>query len=409
MREGTQEKLENALLKVLNPDEKRLLSLISIENRKDKLVFRMPKDVISLDAVWLKIKEECGKLGIGYLQADTYATLDELDDVLEDVKWLWKDWLPRGFVTMMVGDPGIGKSMVVLDIIKFITSGKNYPDCENKEKPTPVIWIDTEASQQLLRMRAKKMGLDRTKVYIPVIGGDILGQVDVMNDEHRSIILDMIENVEPSLIVLDSLGGSHTRGENKFEEIAPIMKFFALIARDRNIAVLMTHHLNKGGPGESPEVSLYRIRGSTAIPQFARSIMALEKLDDDKVRLRMIKSNLARLVKPFSIIPTLDSDGDITAIDYKTYEPPPKKQTKMISCADWIVAKLKEFPDGIRVKELIDIAEPFGYTKGNLYTSRSYLADRITVKGTGREAYWSTTNNNDHDSINQIIKAKKEK
>lgn len=409
VREGKQARLETKLNKVLAPDEKRLLSLITIESRKDKLLFRMPKDFISLDSVWCKILEVGTELGIHCVQADMYATLSELDDVLGDVKWLWKDWLPRGFVSMLVGDPGIGKSMVALDIVDFITKGNGWPTSKNSNPCGTVVWIDTEASQQLLRMRSKKMCVDRGSIYLPIISGDILGQIDIMNDTHREAVISLITSVRPSLIVVDSLGGAHTRGENKFEEIAPIMKFFALVARDEDIAVLMTHHLNKGMMGESPEVSLYRIRGSTAIPQFARSIMALEKVKDNEVKLRMIKSNLAKLVKPLTIIPAIDSDGDIIEIDYKPYEPVPAKRNKQELCSEWMIQIMKDYPDGIRIKNFIEVAEGYGYSKGNLYTGKTMLGDRIQVKGTGREAYWFWIDNVDRSSVDQIIKAKKGK
>lgn len=407
MREGKKERLENELSKILSSEEIRLLSLINIESRKDKLIFRMPKDVISLEDIWQKIKILSTELGIQSVQSDMYATLSELDDVLGDVKWLWKDWLPRGFVSMLVGDPGVGKSMVVLDLVDFITKGNGWPTCKNEEKPGNVIWIDTEASQQLLRMRARKMNIDRSSISIPIIDGDILGQVDIMNDRHREVIINMITDLKPSLMVVDSLGGAHTRGENKFEEIAPIMKFCALVARDENIGALLTHHLNKGQMGESPEVSLYRIRGSTAIPQFARSIMALEKINENEIKLRMIKSNLARIVKPLSAIPVIDKDGDIIEIEYKTYKAPPRKKTKQESCSSWAIEKIKEYPEGIRLRELVDIAETFGYTRCNLYAAKTFLGDRITVRGTGKESYWNYSNGMDQASVNQILNTRR--
>lgn len=413
-QKGIRERLEAKLSKVLDPNEKRLLSLINIETRKDKLLFRMPKDVISLEDIWCKVKEVAKELKISVSQQEMYATVLELDEVIGEIKWLWKDWLPRGFVTMLVGDPGIGKSMLVLSIVNFILTGEDWPTCKNDDKPSNVIWIDTEASQQLLRIRSINMNIDRSKLYIPVVDGDILGQIDVMNEEHRDIILDMIENLEPSLIVLDSLGGSHTRGENKFEEISPIMKFFAVIARDKNIAVLMTHHLNKGMQGENPEISLYRIRGSTAIPQFSRSIMAMEKVNDKEVKLRMIKSNLSRKAEPLLLMPSLNADGEIMKMDYKEYKPPPGKITKQETCANWVVLYLKEHekenPEGIRLKNLIEAAEGEGYTRGNIYAAKTFLRERIQVKGTGKEAYWFYVGNNtDTASVEMIINAKRSK
>lgn len=401
-------RFEKHLRDALSIDQRKLLGLINIEPRKNKLLFRMPEDVISLDDIWCKILAVGKKLNVSVSKKSIYATVRELDEVLGDIKWLWKDWLPRGFVTMLVGDPGIGKSMLVLSLVDMIINGDPFPTSPNEEKASCVIWVDTEASQQLLRIRSIKMNINRDRLYIPVIDNDILGQVDVLNEEHRAVILEMIDDLNPSLLVIDSLGGSHTRGENKFEDIAPIMQFFANVARDKNIAILMTHHLNKGNPGDTIEVGLYRIRGSTAIPQFSRSIIAMEKLKDDEVRLRMIKSNLSRKAEPLSLVPTLDADGDVVSMEYKEYKAPPAKRTKTESCSAWVLSFLKNHPEGIRIKDLIDYGEPEGYTKGNIYSARSILADNILVKGNGRESYWSlNVSEPDTTSINKIMNAKK--
>ncbi|MCI0726797.1 MAG: AAA family ATPase, partial [Chloroflexi bacterium] len=46
-----------------------------------------------------------------YLPASSWADLDER---LDPVQWDWPGWLPRGFLTILAGEPGTGKSLLCL-------------------------------------------------------------------------------------------------------------------------------------------------------------------------------------------------------------------------------------------------------------------------------------------------------
>jgi hypothetical protein len=50
-------------------------------------------------------------------------------DVLQcPVDWLWRNRIARGKQTLIGGDPGVGKSQIVIDIIARITRGASWPD-----------------------------------------------------------------------------------------------------------------------------------------------------------------------------------------------------------------------------------------------------------------------------------------
>ena len=46
----------------------------------------------------------------------------------EDVSWLWPGRVPFGKLTGLVGDPGLGKSTVALDLVARLTVGAPMPD-----------------------------------------------------------------------------------------------------------------------------------------------------------------------------------------------------------------------------------------------------------------------------------------
>ena len=57
----------------------------------------------------------------------------------EALKWLWPGRIPLGKVTLLVGDPGLGKSLVTIDIAASVSRGMSFPDGEPCE-PGPSSW-----------------------------------------------------------------------------------------------------------------------------------------------------------------------------------------------------------------------------------------------------------------------------
>src|SRR5436190_5961573 len=50
--------------------------------------------------------------------------------VPENVRWLWPDRIPLGRITLLVSDPGLGKSLLALDIAARVSRGAPWPDQE---------------------------------------------------------------------------------------------------------------------------------------------------------------------------------------------------------------------------------------------------------------------------------------
>lgn len=409
------ERILREVKKRLSSDTQGLLSLIVPELRKDKIVFRMPLGFVSLESVWETIVEVCKEQNIECVKMGMYATVDELDDIFGEVEWLWDNWIPKGFVTLVAADPGVGKSAFVLWLSKCITNGLAFPMSEEKMAQGKIIWVDTESSQQLLALRSKAMKMDRKRIAVPVIDGDILSQLDIGNPEHRQVILDLIDGFQPIMLVVDSLSGSHSRGENKIEDIKPVMEFLSAVARDKAIAVVAIHHLNKGRENESAEITLYRLRGSTAIPANCRSIIGLEPYgieENRKIKMRMIKTNLAPFQEPLSLRIINNPNGN-EIIDFlcEPYVPPPPKRMKKELCADWVVELLEKQKEySMPLKEIVELGVGSGYTRNNIYAAKEVLKDKIAVGGTGNAAIWKLhLTETDKKSVDKIIKAKKGK
>ncbi len=45
----------------------------------------------------------------------------------QPVEWLWPQKIPLGKVTLLIGDPGLGKSLIALDVASRVTTGGSLP------------------------------------------------------------------------------------------------------------------------------------------------------------------------------------------------------------------------------------------------------------------------------------------
>src|SRR4029079_4652178 len=59
-------------------------------------------------------------------------------------EWLWPGYLPLGSLVLLDGDPGLGKSMVTLDLTARLTTGRPFPGQLDSQPPAPVLLVCAE-------------------------------------------------------------------------------------------------------------------------------------------------------------------------------------------------------------------------------------------------------------------------
>jgi putative DNA primase/helicase len=216
----------------------------------------------------------------------------DMESRVSDVSWAWELYLPNGFVTMVAGRSGSGKSSVVLRLCGCFTEGWDWPDGTpfTGEKGS-VLWCEAEAAQAINLGRAKKYGLDLGKILTPF--DDPLNDINLSNPIHKKRLREKAFLPQVKVIVIDSLKGANTSVEND-SQIFEIVKFLAELSRDTGKVVILIHHLRKKGLGEDDNVTLDHIRGSSAITQTPRMVWAINsELDGSKENtFQVIKSNL---------------------------------------------------------------------------------------------------------------------
>ena len=229
---------------------------------------------------------------------------------VEKIDWLLYPFIPFGKVTIVQGDPGEGKTTMVLQIIAKLTkgeavlpSGSDEPALEGKTmalEPVNVIYQTAEDGLgDTIKPRLLSAGADCSRVMVIDDGDQALTMMDARLEE-------AIIQTKARLVVLDPIQGflGADVDMHRANEIRPLMKRVALLAEKYHCAIILIGHMNKNSNGKSS----YRGLGSIDFQAAARSVLIVGRIKDEpEIRVVChVKSSLAPEGK--SIAFRLDKD-----------------------------------------------------------------------------------------------------
>lgn len=144
--------------------------------------------------------------------------------------------LVPGAAILIGGDPGIGKSTLLLQAVCALTN--NNVGC---------VYVSGEESTDQIRMRANRLGLGETPVKLAAATNvrDIIESVKAAQDSIQLLIIDSIQTMYVDSI--DSAPGTVTQVRTSAQEIIRM-------AKSRNIAVIFVGHVTKDGQIAGPRV-----------------------------------------------------------------------------------------------------------------------------------------------------------
>jgi putative DNA primase/helicase len=230
--------------------------------------------------------------------APTIAVVVRVSDVMaEPISWLWPGRIALGKVSLISGDPGLGKSLVSLALAAHVSQGRPWPVDRSPCPRGEVLLLSAEDDiGDTIRPRLEAAGADVARVQVLTIvrdmdkdgalttrGVSLRRDLDLLDDllvKHRDIRLVVIDPVSAYLGDTDSHNNADVRGL-----FAPL----AELASRHRVAIVAVSHLNKSsGP------AMYRTSGSLAFVAAARAVFAVVKDKDDPARrlILPIKNNL---------------------------------------------------------------------------------------------------------------------
>ena len=210
----------------------------------------------------------------------------------EPITWLWPGRLPQGKINFLAGHPGVGKSIVALDIAARVSRGWDWPDGSHNPEPAEVAIIAAEDDPaDTIRPRLDMLGADVSRIEL--IEGRYFENdpEDVASINLDAIGIEAIQHLNVDLLICDTF--SHfLRGDYSPSEMKMAMRPLVTWAMDTNTTVIAIEHLNKDS-GKSP---IHRLLGSVSIIGQARAVWGIgrDPNDEDRVLMVPMKANLAR-------------------------------------------------------------------------------------------------------------------
>lgn len=142
--------------------------------------------------------------------------------------------LVQGSLVLIAGDPGIGKSTILLQ-----TSGLL---CKNDKK---VLYISAEESSNQIKLRADRLSVNSKTLYI-------------YPQTNLESIKNEIENIKPDVVVVDSIQAIYTQNitssAGSVSQIRECCNFLMQMAKNENITVIVVGHVTKEGNIAGPKV-----------------------------------------------------------------------------------------------------------------------------------------------------------
>ena len=229
---------------------------------------------------------------------------------VEKIDWLLYPFIPFGKVTIVQGDPGEGKTTMVLQIIAKLTKGEAVLPSGSDEPALEAKTMDLEPVNVIYQTAEDGLG-DTIKPRLLSAGADC-SRVMVIDDNDQALTMmdarleEAIIQTKARLVVLDPIQGflGTDVDMRRANEIRPLMKRVAVLAEKYHCAIILIGHMNKNSNGKSS----YRGLGSIDFQAAARSVLIVGRIKDE-TEIRVVchvKSSLAPEGK--SIAFRLDKD-----------------------------------------------------------------------------------------------------
>lgn len=147
--------------------------------------------------------------------------------------------LVPGAVVLLAGEPGVGKSTLLLDVAAKAARHLGT------DRGGPVLYVTGEESASQVKSRAQRIG---------AVDDHLL----LADDSDLATILGHIEAATPSLLVVDSVQTVHTDraegGAGGVSQVRAVAASLIRVAKERNLPVLLVGHVTKDGGIAGPRV-----------------------------------------------------------------------------------------------------------------------------------------------------------
>ena len=190
----------------------------------------------------------------------------------KEVNWLMPPLIPYGMITIMEGDPGVGKSYLAMHIAAQVSIGGSLPGVD-KLKRGRVLYLSAEDDlAYTIRPRIDAMGGNPKRIRVQA---DYLS----LDDNGLRELFSEVRKKPPSLIILDPLFAYVPSAQDMYRPnvIRSLLSQLREIAEYGDTAILVVRHLTK----TKQDKAVYQGGGSMDVIGAARSAFLVAQHPED--------------------------------------------------------------------------------------------------------------------------------
>ena len=174
-----------------------------------------------------------------------------------DVRWLWYPFIAIGKITLLQGDPGDGKSTMMMNLIAELSTGGKTPDGCKIGAPQKVIYQCSEDGvSDTIKPRLERCGADCRKIAF--INEEVYNGLTLDDERIRQAIIEF----RPRLVVIDPIQAY--LGSDSDLQIAgrarKLMRRLGMWAAGYDCAIVLIGHLNKKESSKGLQKAVYWIK-----------------------------------------------------------------------------------------------------------------------------------------------------
>ena len=285
----------------------------------------------------------------------------------QEIEWLWYPFIPYGKLTIIQGDPGDGKTTMVLNLAAKLSKGEALDENMKVTGPVNVIYQTAEDGlADTVKPRLELAGADCERIIVIDESDKSLSMVDerleqaIVRTGARLLILDPIQAY---------LGGGMDM--NRANEARDMTKKLGALAEKTKCAIILIGHMNKA----SGNKAAYRGMGSIDFFAVARSVLLVGRVEGESNTRAVvqIKNNLAAFGHPKAFALSEDGfkwlgDYEITVDEVLGGITP--KANKMEQ-AKQMLRELAETQSAVLSNEIFDRANELGISKRTLENAKN--------------------------------------
>lgn len=234
----------------------------------------------------------------------------------EPIRWLWHPRIALGKLTLIAGDPGLGKSQLTAYFASVVTTDRRWPNDDGRPIVGDVLMLSCEDDiADTIRPRLEAAGADLEKVQVIEAVRTSEGRMRGFSVVADLVHIEAVLRANPGirLVTVDPitayLGGTDT---HRTSDVRAALSPLQTLASQYGVAVVAVSHLNKATGGGK---SINAVTGSGAFVAAARASFLVIKDEEDGERRLLVesKNNLGKAPALAFRIRQADIPGGIIA------------------------------------------------------------------------------------------------